>query len=289
MTLKRETRAQWGARPPKNRRYDVTPKGVAVHYPGSPGSMRGQTHEQCRALLRGWQTMHMNRGSNDLEYGSLICQHGVWMEARTEFRGDLWRVRVGSNGTAAANTTHTSVQLMIGTADRITDQEKRWLAEAIAELRRHGWGPDVKGHRDFYATACPGDSIYRALPDISAMADRWNEETSVGDYQHHTGKRDIPAGTWVTINEVDAIRQGPALYVTQFAMETLEARLLRVRFSRNGKDGTGDQTYRLRPRSVWNTTHLHAVAVGFDGTMQVQIKVNRPVRARYRIAKSIKL
>lgn len=177
MALRRETRQAWGAKPPKNRRYDVNPRGVAIHYPGVTGTMRGLNHDQHRGLLRQWQAMHMNRGSNDLEYGSLICPCGVWMEGRTEF--DNWFVRVGSNGTSAANTTHTSVQLLIGTADRITDQEIDWLAEAVAELRRHGWGPEVKGHRDFYATACPGDSIYNALPEIRRRADRDDQEDDV--------------------------------------------------------------------------------------------------------------
>lgn len=178
MGLKRETREQWGAKPPKNRRYVTasTAKtgGVAVHYPGSEGSMAHLTHSQCQATMRGWQTYHMGRGSNDLEYGSVICQHGRWMEARTEF--DNWLVRVGSNGTAAANDRHTSVQLMLGTTDRITDEQKAWLAEAIATLRAHGWGLDVKGHRDFVGTPCPGSSIYNALPEIRRMADNWNEE-----------------------------------------------------------------------------------------------------------------
>lgn len=108
-------------------------------------------------------------------------------------------------------------------------------------------------------------------------------------YQHHRGTRDIPAGRWVTINEVAAIRRGPALYVAQFAIETNQATLLRVRFNRNGTDGTGDQTYRIARNTVWNTTHLHALGSGFTGQMHIQIKTNRPVLARYRIAKSLKL
>lgn len=177
MTLRRETRQSWGAKAPKNRRYvskaTAATGGVAVHYPGALGSMRGLTHDQHRSLLRQWQAMHMNRGSNDLEYGSLICPCGVWFEGRTEF--DNWLVRVGSNGSASANDNFTSVQLMIGAADKITANEKEWLAEAIATLREHGWGDRVTGHRDHYSTACPGDSIYNALPEIRRMADRWKE------------------------------------------------------------------------------------------------------------------
>lgn len=178
MALKRETRAQWGAPPDKGKRWVpasvAATGGVGVHYPGATGSLRRLTHDQCRGLLRQWAAMHMNRGSMFLEYGSLICHHGVWMEGRTTFDGG-WLARVGSNGTTAANDNFTSVQLMLGTEDRITDEEKGWLAEAIHELRRHGWGPAVQPHSHFYATPCPGDSIRMALPEIRRMADRWKD------------------------------------------------------------------------------------------------------------------
>lgn len=168
MALQRETREQWGARPPRHRRYDVTPKGVAVHYPGADAQFRAMTHDQHQALLRQWQAQHMARDSNDLEYGSLICPCGIWMEGRTEFDNPM--VRVGSNGNAAANRDYTSVQLMLGNAEPITDREVQWLGEAIAWLRGEGWGPKIVGHRDLSSTACPGDSIYQALPRIKAAA-----------------------------------------------------------------------------------------------------------------------
>lgn len=195
--MKRETRAQWGARPPKARRFDVTPRGVAVHYPGVLGSMRGLSHDQHRALLREWQRQHMARGSNDVEYGSLICPcpEPVWMEGRTEFRDGLWLVRVGSNGTAAANTTHGSVQLMLGAADTPNDVELAALAEAIATLRAHGWGDDVTGHRDHYATACPGDRIYSQLGRVRRMADDWTgAEMPLNDADKDWIKRAIRQG-----------------------------------------------------------------------------------------------
>jgi hypothetical protein len=174
VSLTRETREQWGAPPDRGRRWvskaTAATGGVAVHYPGAMGSLRGLSHEQCRGLLRQWAAMHMNRGSLFLEYGSVICLHGRWMEGRTTF-GDGWLARVGSNGTTAANDNYTSVQLMLGTADTIRDVEKEWLAEAIAELRRHGWGERVRPHSDFYQTACPGASIRGALGEIRRLAD----------------------------------------------------------------------------------------------------------------------
>ena len=173
MALKRETREQVGLKPPNGRNYVdkrvAATGGVAVHYPGADTNYRGQSHDSHRATMRAWQQMHMARGSRDLEYGSVICPCGIWMEGRTEWNKPL--VRVGSNGTSAANSTHTSVQLMIGSRQSITQQEKEWIAEAIAWLRSQGWGGDVSPHSRFYATACPGDSIRAALPEIRRLAD----------------------------------------------------------------------------------------------------------------------
>ena len=174
MALRRETREQWGARPPNGRNYIdkrvAARGGVAVHYPGADASYRSWSHAQHQATMRAWQKMHMSRGSRDLEYGSVICPCGIWMEGRTEWDRPL--VRVGSNGTSAANSTHTSVQLMVGTREGITQQEKEWLAEAIRWLRSQGWGPFVEPHSRFYATECPGDAIRNALPEIRRMADQ---------------------------------------------------------------------------------------------------------------------
>lgn len=164
----RQKRAAWGARPPKNRRRDVAPSGVAIHYPGAAVAYRAQSHDQHLANLRGWQDMHMARGSNDIEYGSFICPCGIWIEGRTEWDDPM--VRVGSNGTGDANYRYTSVQLMLGTGERIDAAMIAAAGEAVAQLRAWGWGYALLGHRDLYATACPGDSIYAALPAIADAA-----------------------------------------------------------------------------------------------------------------------
>lgn len=170
MTFTWETREQWGAEPPRSRRSDTSPRGVAIHYPG-PGQFTGSDHATCQARMRAWQRMHMQRGSNDLEYGLVLCEHLRLMEGRVE-QDKPW-VRVASNGTAAANTSHTSIQLMRGTLDPPpTDQEIAALGDAVAWLRENGgWGPEVTGHRDHYPTACPGDPLYARLGDIKHHAD----------------------------------------------------------------------------------------------------------------------
>lgn len=74
----------------------------------------------------------------------------------------------------------------------------------------------------------------------------------------------------------------------QFAMQAAGRRgprVARVRFSRNDRDGTGDQTYLVGGVRVWNVTHWHEVS-GFAGSMGSWLWVDRPVIVRYRILKS---
>jgi hypothetical protein len=146
----------------------VTPEGVAIHYPG-PGSFVFASHDQCRRQARAWDVQHRQRGSRMLEYGALLCHHLIVIEGRNR-RGTMLR-RVGSNGTTDANLRALSIQLMRGTDDpNPTDDELAALGEWVALARDEGCGPDVTGHRDWYATACPGEPLYRALPTIRKYA-----------------------------------------------------------------------------------------------------------------------
>ena len=167
MTVKLSTRADWRCpggydRPIPHR------LGWSIHYPG-PGRFRFSSHDQCLSQVRSWDQMHRNRGSAMLEYGGLVCQHGYYIEGRGTW-GDLMQ-QPGSNGTAHANQRYPSLQLMMGTDDAPpTDQEYRWAAEVVARGFAQGLAEKVIGHRDTYATACPGDPIYNNLSTIKRYA-----------------------------------------------------------------------------------------------------------------------
>lgn len=173
---RRQTREEIGLVEPNDRRTDTSREGVTIHWPGINWEgidWSGRSHDVCEEKWRQWQEIHMGRGSNDLEYGSGLCFHRVWMEGRLEF--DRWDVRVGSNGTRDANYTHGSLCILIGPDDPLTDDLLRAAGEIIGEMRSHGWGEDLKGHRDFVQTTCPGDRLYAALPTI----DRYAKESPV--------------------------------------------------------------------------------------------------------------
>lgn len=179
MTLLLSTRADWGWDPTTPVRRDVNPLGVTWHYPG-PGRFRFTQHADCLRQVRTWDAQHRARGSNGLEYCWVVCQHGRFIEARSTW--DRMIARPGSNGTTAANSVRVTGQFMAGTLDHPpTDVELGWMGEATAHARSQGAGLIVDGHRDHYATACPGDPIYLSLPIIARHAAATPPPTQGGD------------------------------------------------------------------------------------------------------------
>lgn len=266
-----DTWAEWGCRPVTLER-NPRPVGVAVHYPG-PGWYAFDSHAKCREVVRAWDAQHRARGSRMLEYGAIICQHRIVLEGRNRASDPM--TRVGSNGTYASNSSHLSVQLMRGTNDKPpTDMELRALGEWIALLRKAGAGGQVRGHRDFYATSCPGDPLYRALPTIDRYADEAGNEpmAEYADY-HSVYNVSVPRGREVTLATVDTTKHdGQALlFNAQFAFKTgtIAPSRARLRFVRVPKgDGTGEAD--LEPtRNVWRGVHNH-VFVGGD---KVEVRV----------------
>ena len=165
MSIRLNTTADWGM-PPTSRRYDFNRNdpGICIHYPG-PGSFRFEQHQRCLEQVKAWDQQHRNRGSLALEYGCVVCQHGFFIPARSTW--DRMLARPGSNGSAYANGEAISIQFMAGTGDRApNDQEYQWIGEVAARAVSQGCRPVITGHRDWFATACPGDPIYSNLATI---------------------------------------------------------------------------------------------------------------------------
>ena len=319
MTLRWETRQQWGAVPPKNRRYDVKPEGVVVHYPGG-GRYTGVPHSDCQARMRMWQRMHMtprpgnSRGSNDIEYGLVLCEHLHLMEGRVE--EDKPDVRVGSNGTRDANYRNSSIQLMRGSNDPApTSAEIDTLAEAIVWLRKHGgWGPKITGHRDHVSTACPGGTLYSKLDIIRRKVKRIEEKgNDVRAYRDWTGKtetvRDFPADGWLNVPGMGRLEAAPfaradekhtfyCRFIVDWAEIGDEPLMIKWRWVRDGgtpKDPSDDDPTGHDSRQVVagpGTSSLpvrgYHDEVGEKGVGgRWQFKVSKPVKLSTRYAKLV--
>ena len=153
-----ESRASWGARAPRGSSYLASTRGVKAHYTGSSVSTSTLTdHESCRAAVRNIQNHHMDgNGWNDIGYSMIVCNHDRAMIGR----GD--NVLPAANG-PGLNSGHYAILVLVGTSGvtTMTDNMKRAFHGARDWLRANGnAGTEIKGHRDGYATSCPGSSVY---------------------------------------------------------------------------------------------------------------------------------
>lgn len=138
-------------------------KGVKIHYEGT--SVPVQDHSHCKAHWTSVRNSHLaNRKENysDVAYNFAVCRHGAVLEGRGLGR------RTGANGNQTLNANHDAVVVLYGTNDKSVSPEVidglKWV---IRYLREHSTGLEIKGHRDGYATACPGDPLYALVRDGS--------------------------------------------------------------------------------------------------------------------------
>lgn len=152
-----ESRASWGARATRGTSFLASTRGVKAHYTGGVVNVGTLTdHDKCRAAVRGIQNGHMDgNGWNDIGYSMIACEHAVMI-------GRGAHVLPAANG-AGLNSGHYAILVLVGTSGSatITDAMKINFHEARSWLRSHGdAGTEIKGHRDGYATDCPGPSVY---------------------------------------------------------------------------------------------------------------------------------
>ncbi|MBD0838774.1 N-acetylmuramoyl-L-alanine amidase [Streptomyces sp. TRM68416] len=133
---------------------------MKVHYEGTAVSTRLLAdHDACIAEWKAIRKSHLaNKVENysDIAYNYGACPHGYLLEGRGLGR------RTGANGNAELNRAHYAILGLIGD-EGLTEPTPEMLhaiRDGIELLRKHGAGTDIKGHRDGYATACPGPALY---------------------------------------------------------------------------------------------------------------------------------
>ncbi|MEU0522774.1 peptidoglycan recognition protein family protein [Streptomyces niveus] len=158
--MKLVTRSQWSARPWRTPNgatpYSRARRGVKVHYLGSAYADRA--HDKCAAYVRSLQSSHMDgNGWSDIGYSFVVCTHGYVYEGRGLKR------RNSANGTTALNEQDYAVCFLVGSSG-LTEPTAAQLdggRDAIEYCREKGPAGDwIGGHRDGYATTCPGAALY---------------------------------------------------------------------------------------------------------------------------------
>lgn len=182
--MKLVTRAQWGARayrtPNGATPYSGPRRGVKLHYLGTAYANR--VHDRCAAYIRLLQDQHMDgNGWSDIGYSFLVCTHGYVYEGRGLKR------RNSANGNTALNEQDYAVCLLVGSSDltRPTDAQLHGARDAIEYCRKEGpAGTWLGGHRDGYATSCPGDAVYAWVKQGAPRPDS-SEEADMDKVQMH--------------------------------------------------------------------------------------------------------
>ncbi|MEU0426426.1 N-acetylmuramoyl-L-alanine amidase [Streptomyces canus] len=157
--MKLVTRAQLGW-PASAAPAQASTKGVKVHYEGSPVSTKLLSdHDACIAEWKAIRKSHLantKENYSDIAYNYGACPHGYLLEGRGIGK------RTGANGNQDLNKAHYAIVGLIG-SEGLTEPNDAMLGairDGIELLRQHGAGTEIKGHRDGYATACPGPKLY---------------------------------------------------------------------------------------------------------------------------------
>lgn len=156
--MKLVSREGWAARASRGSTRLSSTRGVKVHYTGSRVDPRlAADHSRCDDAVRGIQRSHMDgNGWNDIGYSMVCCPHGYVYVGRGPHR------LPAANG-AGLNSGHYAVLGLVGNSGLTepTDAMLDGIRDAIDYLRREGGaGNEIKGHRDGYATDCPGKALY---------------------------------------------------------------------------------------------------------------------------------
>jgi hypothetical protein len=161
MAIKLVRRSEWGARdyrlPSGATLYEGEERrGVKVHYLGTAYADRA--HAQCAAYVRQLQAQHMDgNGWSDIGYSFVVCTHGYVFEGRG------LRRRNSANGSTALNDQDYAVCGLVGSSGLTIPPaaQLNGLRDAVDYCRSDGpAGSWLGGHRDGYATSCPGDVLY---------------------------------------------------------------------------------------------------------------------------------
>jgi LysM repeat protein len=151
-------REDWGAPATSPAAHLASAHGVKIHYLGTEYASRA--HSLCDDYVRSIRAAHLadvKEDYVDIAYTCLVCEHGAVFEGRGSHK------RPGANGTPTLNTRDYAVCALLGDEGLTVppDAMLHGLRDAIEWLRRDGDAGDwIGGHRDGYATECPGDKLY---------------------------------------------------------------------------------------------------------------------------------
>lgn len=164
-------RAVWGAMPPTSR-FEVVahPRYIVIHH--TEGSPTSGGVERAKDMLKGIQRFHMeSNGWSDIGYNFVNSVDGILLEGRANSLAEASRgndVRGAHAGTDEGNRSPGVANEGNFMTVPMNDTQWNSLVDMCAALcQACDIDPaNIKGHRDFVATSCPGDVLYSRLPQL---------------------------------------------------------------------------------------------------------------------------
>ncbi|MFE9934562.1 peptidoglycan recognition family protein [Streptomyces sp. NPDC005533] len=166
-------RASWGAAKPLRRvQYSgQPPRKIIVHHTATPNTQELDLG-RAYALARAMQHYHQQAlGWSDSGQHFTVSRGGHLLEGREHSLRELRRGEVFIIGSHCANQNTVSIGIETeGNYCSSAPSQTQYaaLVEMCAEIcRQYEIAPgEIFGHRDFNATACPGDVLYAMLPGL---------------------------------------------------------------------------------------------------------------------------
>lgn len=155
------TRQQWGANPPIGNYVPHNPYRLTQHH---TAGTRVSTLQQGIAEMQFIQDFHQNgRGWQDIGYHFCVDDSGrIYEGVPPQYRG----THVGGNNTGNIGISYMGNFHIAGefpTQSALDSLVRIWSWLSF----EFGINPDsLFGHRDYNATACPGDNLYPEIPDM---------------------------------------------------------------------------------------------------------------------------
>lgn len=159
--MKLVTRVQWGGPVEAPGKAAEVRQGLAVHYNGPALDLVAKGHGACAPAVKAMHNYHLSKSWSGIGYAWLICPHGYVFEGR------------GFDRTQAAqpggNSSHQSVQFMIGGDEKLTADALRAWYQLRDFLRSDGVGNEIKPHSDWTSTTCPGDYLRNLIGECGTL------------------------------------------------------------------------------------------------------------------------